>query len=529
MLFNTRHVPFTPGMILLFAVFALYFPVDASAQDAPPPKDDRTERAPAMQPGLASAPLPADDPIWDVLRPLLVRGGAPQWSWTQAPLTERDARAIMDGLHGALPRLASDMLPQGDSLRENASWGIRVRAEGRITAQDGFDALLSTADQDANVYQLVQYESYARWGRWTAGFGWRHDGFYERDPEALDAALRWQIRPENTYIRYDGGVVGATFGRLVQHWGPPGLEGLMLSDNPRPMDHIAFRLGRGRLVLHSSLNELDSITADGRFTGTAGDDSVSVGAERRYLAAHRLNIRLHPEWSLSLMHSTLYSGSTSGFSLKFANPFNVGLFSIDNRPKNEENNGLLGLELRHSTAERAASLQFLLDDVDILNLNEPISFGVAAFAEQRLSPSLSVGGRGLAVAARTYKTLQPEGRYVYLLRSVGAQQSDAVEWQGWIAHVLSGPTHVVHTRLGLEARWQGEYDLLAAFPDDNEPSILTGRTRRTVRPFARLFAWHASGLFSRLDIGPARTGGRTDLRGTVAVGYRIHASGRLQP
>jgi len=473
------------------------------------------------------APLPADDPVWEVLRPLLVRGGAPQWNWTQAPLTEGDARQLMEGLSGSLPRLASHMLPTAD--RHSANWGIRVRAEGRLTAQDGFDPLRSGADQDANLYQLVQYESYARWGRWMAGFGWRHDGFYERDVDALDAALRWQIRPENTYIRYEGSIVGLTFGRLVQHWGPPGLEGLMLSDNPRPMDHIALRLGSGRLVLHSSLNELDSITTDGRFTGTAGDDSVAVGAERRFLAAHRLDIRVHPEWSISLMHSTLYSGGTAGFSLKFANPFNVGLFSIDNRPKNEENNGLLGLEVRHSTPTRAASLQFMLDDVDVLNLSEPISFGVAAFAETQVSPKLSVGGRGLAVAARTYKTFQPEGRYVYLLRSIGAQQADAIDWQGWIAHVTATDAYMVHTRLGVEARWQGEHDLLADFPGDSEPSILTGSTRRTVRPFARLFAWHASGLFARADVGPARSGGETDVRGSLAIGFRVHASGRLEP
>ncbi len=526
MLSVTRHVLVTLSVCVTVGTVVALIAPGARAQDT----------TPTISPWQPSAPLPADDPIWDVLRPLLVRGGAQQWNWTQAPLTEEDARRLMAGLGGALPRLATAMLPgenrpdnTGSDEATSASWGVRIRAEGRVTAQEGFDVLRAATGEDAEVYQLVQYESYARWGRWTAGFGWRHDGFYERDPDGLDAALRWQIRPENTYIRYDGPLVGVTFGRLVQHWGPPGLEGLVLSDNPRPMDHIAFRLGRGRLVLHSSLNELDSITADGRFTGTAGDDSVRVGAERRFLAAHRLDVRLHPEWSVSLMHSTLYSGSTAGFSLKFANPLNVSLFSIDNRPKNEENNGLLGLEVRHSTPERAASLQFLLDDVDVLNLREPVSFGVSVFAEQRVRSSLSVGGRGLAVAARTYKTFQPEGRYVYLLRSVGAQHADAMEWQGWVAHVSAKDAHMLHTRLGIEARWQGEHDLLAAFPQDDEPSILTGNTRRTVRPFARFFGWHASGLFTRLDIGPALTHGETELRGSLAIGYRVHAAGRFRP
>ena len=80
-------------------------------------------------------------------------------------------------------------------------------------------------------------------------------------------------------------VAGLMVGRTHRHWGLPERPGLLLSTNPRPMDQIAFRLGTDRVRLRTVLSELDSITADGRFTGTAGADSVGEHISKQLLAS----------------------------------------------------------------------------------------------------------------------------------------------------------------------------------------------------------------------------------------------------
>lgn len=478
--------------------------------------------------------LPADDPLWDLTAPLLVRGGARALPWTTAPLTDRHMRSLVAVGTGGWASALNHFLP--DSTSGAPSWGIRVRAEGRATPNARLDPLRPDHPSDGAIYQTVQYESWLHLDNWTAAFGWRHDGFYDRDPDGLDAALRWIIRPENTYLRYSSRYVDAMLGRVVQHWGAPAGVGLLLSDNPRPMDHVSIRFGTDAIALRSSINELDSSTSDGRFTGIAGDDSVSTGSDRRYLAAHRVDVRLNRDWTVALMHSILYSGPNAGLSLKFVNPFNVALFSVDNRPKNDENNGFLGAEVRRSGDRSLFMLQFMLDDIDILNGTEPPSVAATGLLEYATSASTTVGVRSTLVTARAYNALQAEGKYLYLLRGLGTQYSDNVHVGVHVEHLLMPRMWLVRMRVGLDALWQGEGDMRARFPDTDTPALLTGTVRSVVRPYVQVLSAHPGGLYARVDAGVGHgslvhangtTG--TRLTGSVSVGYRMRWSGALAP
>jgi len=485
----------------------------------------------ALAQSEASVVLPADDPLWLAARPLLSLGGALDRPWTVGGGTENDFRRMIGQLPRSAVRARLEALAAAamtDPGNSDTIWGIRLRAAATGTAQEGTDPWRRPALHEPDIYQLVQYESFVRLGRWSAGFGWRHDGMYERDPEALDAALRWSIRSENTYVRYDGTWVGASFGRSIQHWGAPELPGLLLSDNPRPMDHVAFRFGTPDLSVRSSINELDSITSDGRFTGLAGDDSVRVGSERRFLAAHRLDVRLSSAWAVALLHSTLYSGVGSGFSFKFANPFNVALFTVDNRPKNDENNGFLGAEVRHATDRRAAMLQFMVDDLDILNGTEPASVAVTAMFEQHLGAASWISVSGLAVSARAYKTFQPEGTYVYLLRGIGPQDADIVHVQARLGRTWTPERGLVHSVAGVDVRWQGAADILDPFPAGDEPGILTGNTDQLVRPHVRVQAFLLNGWYGTVDAGVLTDGDSMEPSGQVTLGYSMKWSGTLR-
>lgn len=488
---------------------------------------------------VAAQILPADDPAWDLAWPLMVRGAATDVAWTVAPLEESALQDILNASPSPWARRLEVLAPASTALGYWAPgapfsplWGIRVRAQALATPFARQDPLRPDAPSDPAIYQTVQYASFLRLDNWTAGFGWRHDGWYDRDPDGIDAALRWAIRPENTYLRYSSRYVDAMLGRVIQHWGAHSRPGLLLSDNPRPMDALSLRLGTRAIAIRASVNELDSVTSDGRFTGAAGDDSVAVGSDRRWLASHRIDIRLNPAWSFALMHATLYSGPSSGLSLKFMNPFNVALFAVDNRPKNDENNGFLGAEVRHTGPNGLFMIQVMLDDVDILNGTEPPSMAVTTLAERALSDVLSTGVEGTLVTARAYNALQPEGKYLYLMRGMGTQYADFVHGRVHVERLVMTSNWLVRSQAAFDVLWQGEGDLRQPFPDSTTSGLLVGTVRSVVRPSLRLHAMHARGLYARLDAGVAHgslveASGRTGTRltGTVSVGWLMDWGG----
>ncbi|MEQ9104283.1 MAG: hypothetical protein RIE53_06255 [Rhodothermales bacterium] len=484
---------------------------------------------------VAGQVLPADDPILDMAWPLLVRGVAMEADWTVGPQEEAALNELLSASPGVWARRLESFraLPAPSGSR---AWGIRLRAQALATPHARQDPLRPDAPSDAAVYQTVLYSSFLRLDQWTAGFGWRHDGWYDRDPDGLDAALRWAIRPEHTYVRYSSRYLDAMLGRVVQHWGAPSRPGLLLSDNPRPMDAMSMRFGTRTLSVRTSINELDSATSDGRFTGVAGDDSVAVGSDRRWLAAHRVDIRLNAAWSVALMHATLYSGPGSGLSLKYINPFNIALFSVDNRPKNDENNGFLGAEVRHTGPNGLFTMQVMLDDVDILNGQEPPSLAVTTVAERAWSDVWTSGMEGTVVTARTYNALQSEGKYLYLMRGLGTQYADFVHGRVHVERLLMPSNWLVRTQAALDVLWQGEGDFRQPFPSSGTSGLLAGTVRSVVRPSVRVSAMHARGLYARLDAGIAHgslvdASGTTGTRftGTVLLGWLMNRGGSLSP
>lgn len=478
--------------------------------------------------------LPADDPVLWFSNSLLARGYladldpgilpylernyqlAIESSLAEAPLPEKEwFRRIADRLH---------TFPKGKTAT-----GIRIRAGSTIATQERSDLLHTEISQSSVVYSLVSFESWFSAGNWTGAWGWRHDRYYDRDPDGLDTAHRLAIRPENAYVSYEGTYASFLFGRVRQHWGGYGQPGLILSDNPRPMDHLSFRLGTPRLNLRSSISELDSITGDGRFTGIAGDDSVATGSERRYLAAHRLTFSKPGSWSVGLMHSILYSGSNSGLSLKFLNPFQLALLSVDEKPKNEENNGLLGLFFQIQATAILIQGQIALDDFDILNGKEPASIA-ASFTVYRagLTPDFDVSVSGTLVTARTYNSLQNEGKYLYLGRGIGTQYSDFVTIR-IAAHWMKLPGWRISP--GVDILLQGEQDIRNSFPaNDAADLILDGTVERTFRPYIRALGLVGRSLDLRFDAGfnfssnqhHVKGQSSTDFVGSASLSYRFN-------
>ncbi len=380
-----------------------------------------------------------------------------------------------------------------------------------------------------HVYEHIGARVFLLHGPFVAQFGARHDLYYDRDPDGLDAVKRLMARGEDTYVGVHTPILSLYLGRFAHHWAPPGATALLLSDNPRSFDALSLRLGGERLSIRSLLGELDSITADGRYTGNAGDDSVRVGSERRFLAAHRFDWRPHENLALSIMESALYSGAGSSLSLKYLNPLLPFFIEVDNAPKNDENNGMIAGQIWLRLGRATLQGQLLIDDLDVLNAKEPSSFALAGTLVYVAAPRLDLGAWLDLVAARTYNTIQPEGRYLYLLRGLGTQFSDYIH-TGLFADVYAAPSLTLTPRLQYLA--QGERDIRQPFPRDDEGigTILHGTVEHTLRASVEVFFQRAPWWWLRLDLGINHVRNRgavagrhsTRIAGMLSAGIRLH-------
>lgn len=373
--------------------------------------------------------------------------------------------------------------------------GVRVSSHSRLDPVRVLETDETTLDPaGVALYPNAAGKLFIEAGPVVIQTGLRFDLYYRDDPDGLDAANRLIVRNDDSYAGFGSRYFSAYLGRFEHQWARPGTDALLVSNNAVSFDQLHLRVGGERLALRSILGELDSMTADGRYTGTAGADSVA-GSVRRFVSAHRFDWRPSRYFSLSLMESTIYSSETSGLSLKFLNPLIWHAFAVDGRPKNDENNGLLAGLLWFQYEGLSIQGQLMLDDFDLVGeTGEPPSLALNGHLVYAGWPSVDAGGSLTAVTARAYNTHQPEGRYIHLLRGLGTQFSDYVELSGFASFYRTLGSVDLALTPKLNVLWQGERDIRQPYPteEDDIGAILTGDSYRTIRP----------GLAARLQGGP---------------------------
>ena len=391
----------------------------------------------------------------------------------------------------------------------NTQAGVVFSAGLRTVNGERLDVLRPDATADPtleigglNLYPNAGLRGYLERGRVIAHPGLRFDVYYRDDPDGLDAANRLITRSDESYLGYNGRFASLYLGRIARHWAAPAEPSLLLSDNAVGMDQIAFRVGGGRLAWQGLLGELDSATPDGRFTGTAGADTVG-GSIRRFLAVHRVDWRPSKQFGLSFMEAALYSSPNAGPSIKFLNPLLIHLFSIDGRPKNDENNGLIAGLLWAQAGAWTLSGQLMLDDFDILSeSSEPVSAAITGTLTYAGLSRADLRLAVTAVSARAYNTHQPEGRYIYLRRGLATPFSDFL-------HVsLRAPVFLDALTPGLTLTpkfdWlsQGERDFRQPYPDRQADAVLDGTVSHVARPGLEIRLQRGRIWWLGIDLGP---------------------------
>lgn len=410
------------------------------------------------------------------------------------------------------------------------SVGADLEGGARLTDHQRLDPLRAFSDS-ARAYPYGLLQLWLSAGPIVAESGSRSDLFYNDDPLRLDAALRLGMRSEHTYVGAYHRYASVYVGRFGQHWGLPGGDGVLISNNPLPYDQLALRLGTKTLSVRALLGELDSVTEDGRFTGRAVDTGEDAGSVRRFIAAHRWDWRPSKYLTLTFLESALYSGANSGVSLKYLNPVHPFAWVVDNRPKNDENNGFVGGLLWAQRGGWTLHGQLVMDDLDIINLGkEPASFALTGNLV-RAAGGVDIGAALTMVATRTYNTDQPPGKYMYLLGGLGAPFSDYIQASVFADLYLDAWLPGLQLTPRLDVLAQGELDFRADFAPSDPAfgTILEGVVERTVRPSVQVVYQSSPWWWVRLDGGLNFTENKDHIDGTsdtrfaglLAFGFRL--------
>ena len=314
------------------------------------------------------------------------------------------------------------------------------------------------------------------------------------------------------------------FGSLDRNWGPPALEGLIVSPSPYSYDHLALALGTRRLQIQGIVTELDDLA------------DTSGAPNHRFFVAHRLLWRPSDATTLGFWEGEIAAGRTRTLEPWFANILNLGLLVEYDR--NVKVNSLLGVDFESRLGGVRVFAQALLDDIQIdrqaASDSEPPSYGITLGAETVVR-GVVITGFYTQVANLTYRTPNPAEAVESRLVGLGRNFSD-YDQLTLRAGLLAGPGVLLQPEATLLRQGEGDFRLpyppVAAY--GTTPTLFAGVVERTVRLAVgaawQRGAWGLSGdggvHFIR-NAGHVSGASQTKWIGALTLAYRFHLEGVL--
>jgi hypothetical protein len=276
----------------------------------------------------------------------------------------------------------------------------------------------------------------------------------------------------DAYISLQTRYADLFLGSLARSWGPPGIDGLLVSGYPYTYDHLAVRLGTRHVRVETMLTQLDD--------GLAADSAVI----NRFFVAHRVSIRPIRQLLIGLGQATLWRGAGRTWELRWLNPFKLSRqTAIDEALRDSTNSAYVGDLRVELPAGAVFGIQFLMDDWSLrTDAVFPERFAGTAVLDVPVGPAVAVRALYTGVSSLTYKTAQ--GRDFYLVRNgigLGRNHSDYTQ-ATLSATVVAAPAVLLEP----EITWlrQGESDLTQPFPPlpaPDYPFLFVGTVETTWR------------------------------------------------
>jgi hypothetical protein len=314
------------------------------------------------------------------------------------------------------------------------------------------------------------------------------------------------------------------FGTLDRNWGPPDVQGLLLSDSPYGFDHLAISLGTTGMRLEAIATQLNDLA----------DSSGAI--HNRYMVQHRLVIHPPGRWTFAGWEGSVLSGVGRQLEPWYANFLSLGLLSQVNTGTNV--NSFLGVDVSRQAAVTVFA-QAMLDDIQVDRKTptdrKPSSWGLTVGARGRVPGSWGRGGVAwrlfyTQVANLTYRNEDNTETPISFGLGTGRNFSDYDQLSLKLSF-LSGTHALVEPELTLLRQGQGDLHLphppVAAY--DTTPAFLSGVVERTLRlAVGGRFAqgrWTLSGDggVHLIHNGPEKT----RWVGTIALQWRMKKEGRI--
>ncbi len=132
------------------------------------------------------------------------------------------------------------------------------------------------------------------------------------DPEWFDRK-RNGLRAAEAYVGGQWRYAELFFGILDRNWGPSGVQGLLLSNNPYDLDHLGITLGPASVRLQAIAAELDPLT-----------DSTGATVNR-FMLQHRIYVHPGGRWTFALWEGSVWSGVGRQAEPWYLNIMDLGL------------------------------------------------------------------------------------------------------------------------------------------------------------------------------------------------------------
>lgn len=242
------------------------------------------------------------------------------------------------------------------------------------------------------------------------------------DPEYTGKKYRGLAgQVETVILTYRHSRLAVTFGRQRLFWGPQPIN-LVISKTTEPLDLLTFSYHAGRIDFNFLFARLDKSHPDSidliNFPGRSFGDN-------RYIAAHRLDIRLHKRFRLGLFETTLFGGEGRPPELYYLNP--LQFFHSSQLNENIDDNTMLGIDYTALLGKGISTYgQLLVDDFQIDDKSqgdqEPNEYGIMAgiFKTGRIGTFLpDIKAEYVRITNRTYHQYDPRNRYLYQNKLIG--------------------------------------------------------------------------------------------------------------
>ena len=306
-------------------------------------------------------------------------------------------------------------------------------------------------------------------------------------------------RFDDSYLIASWKYLDVSFGAVGRNWGPPEVEGLLLSPAPYDYDHLFIRLGPPRLRLEMLATQLNDLNPWG-----------STQPAKRFLSVHRLVVIPSDRFAFSLSEAEVYAGTDSvprSFEPWYLNP--LKLWVLEQYQNGPVGNALFGADfswlLRRPALRLAA--QLYADDIQVDRKTQhdkkPEELGyTVSLTGGALRGQASWSALYTRVDALDYRTASNQEQYS--IDSVGLARNHA-DYDQWTFRATTAPAPRALVSGEITYLRQGQGDFRTQYPPDSAFSdtliLFTGVVERTLRVAAQANWTPVPGINLSADVG----------------------------